>query len=118
MEDLQSKVDRLEFYVGLLRNIAQNPDEFSLLDWVIAEKLNENQYDQLMEVLKKANHSLMKQKETGNGDILSLQELSAQIAEVLAIENARLNEKKVEHVIRNAAKLPGFYLLHHYVEQL
>ncbi|ANF95790.1 hypothetical protein [Paenibacillus bovis] len=118
MEDLQNKVDRLEFYIGLLRNIAQSPDEFALLDWVIANHLDEHTYEQLMSILKEANQYLISRKETGDGEVMSVHDLSVQLLEVLERNNIPHPERQTKHVIRSAARLPGFLLFDYYVEQL
>ncbi|WP_148302498.1 DUF1878 family protein [Caldalkalibacillus mannanilyticus] len=42
-ETLEQKVERLEYYINLLREFSLDPETYVLWDWIIAERLDEKQ---------------------------------------------------------------------------
>ncbi|MBE0335275.1 hypothetical protein [Paenibacillus sp. 23TSA30-6] len=114
-ETLQEKVDRLELYVDLLRQIAVNPEENVIWDWVISKGLNREQYNNLNSVLKENTRILLKQKEGGNPTVLSFQEFSSQVIGALGLNDDEVGKKAVAQVLRSAVRMPAFAILNHYV---
>ncbi|MFK4435147.1 hypothetical protein [Paenibacillus sp. RC21] len=111
----QEKVDRLELYVDLLRQIAVNPEENVIWDWVISKGLNREQYNNLNSVLKENTRILLKQKEGGNPTVLSFQEFSSQVIGSIGLNDDEVGKKAVAQVLRSAVRMPAFAILNHYV---
>lgn len=54
-ETLEQKVERLEYYIDLLRDYIVDQDRFVLWDWAMAHRLNETEIRGIMKVTKEFN---------------------------------------------------------------
>lgn len=112
-ETLEQRLERLEFYLNLMREFAVDPETFALWDYVIQEGLNENQTKQILDVLR-VHHSNIKSAVEAGVPIPDLEDLFTKMIPLLHIEGRTTNKEKVMQVLRRASKLPIFpYLKKH-----
>ncbi|WP_339159040.1 DUF1878 family protein [Paenibacillus sp. FSL W8-0186] len=109
-ESLEEKVQRLELYVSLLRQITLEPEQYRLWDWIIANGLNEKQFNEIKNVLKKYVMSL---KEETN--IPTFDDISTELIQVLSPNEYIANPRGVIQLLRNAVKMPPYQSLQYYL---
>ncbi|CAH1201193.1 DUF1878 family protein [Paenibacillus sp. JJ-223] len=114
-ESLEEKVERLELYVTLLRQIAVDPEEYRLWDWVIANQLNVDQYNSIKEVLKSCVRAHLAAKEDPSVKIPSFEELVEKLVPVLSPNPRIAHEKGVLELLRNAVRMTPYLSLKHYL---
>lgn len=113
-ESLEDKVERLELYITLLRQIAVEPEEYRLWDWVIANQLNVDQYNSIKQILKTCTRAHFTAEENPSVRTPSLDELIDELIPVLS-PNPRIAHKKgVLELLRNAAKMTPYLSLKKY----
>lgn len=106
-ETLEQRVERLEFYLNLMREFAADPETFALWDYVISEGLNENQTNQVLDVLRE-HHGHVKSAVEAGASIPDLEDLCTKMIPLLHVEGRTTNKEKVMQVLRRASKLPIF----------
>ncbi|CCF16887.1 hypothetical protein BLGI_4856 [Brevibacillus laterosporus GI-9] len=106
-ETLEQRVERLEFYLNLMREFAADPETFSLWDYVISEGFNETQTNQILDVLREHHGHVKSAVETG-ASIPDLEDLCTKMIPLLHVEGRTTNKEKVMQVLRRASKLPIF----------
>ncbi|WP_281884446.1 hypothetical protein [Paenibacillus sp. YYML68] len=113
-ESLEEKVERLELYVHLLRDIALEPEQYRLWDWIIVHGLNGEQYKQIKAILKKHVLLLGSLKD---GEEPSFEEISSELMKVLSPSEYLANERGVMQLLRNAVKMTPFESLQYYLDK-
>ncbi|BBW97169.1 DUF1878 family protein [Geobacillus sp. FSL W8-0032] len=93
-ESLEQRVERLEFYIDLLRDFAVDPETFAIWDWVISRKLNKSQVDRLMKTAKEFNQAIKIANENGNQPP-KFEEFSRKIIEIVHFEDDPADEETV-----------------------
>ncbi|ATO51499.1 DUF1878 family protein [Brevibacillus laterosporus] len=112
-ETLEQRLERLEFYLNLMREFAVDPETFALWDYVISEGLSENQTKQILEVLRE-HHGNIKSAVEAGASIPDLEGLFSKMIPLLHIEGRTTSKEKVMQILRRASKLPIFpYLNKH-----
>ncbi|AYK05258.1 DUF1878 family protein [Brevibacillus laterosporus] len=112
-ETLEQRLERLEFYLNLMREFAVDPETFALWDYVIQEGLNETQTKQILDVLRE-HHSHVKSAVEAGASVPDLEDLFTKMIPLLHIEGRTTSKEKVMQVLRRASKLPIFpYLKKH-----
>lgn len=112
-ETLEQRLERLEFYLNLMREFAVDPETFALWDYVIQEGLNETQTKQILDVLRE-HHSHVKSAVEAGDSVPDLEDLFTKMIPLLHIEGRTTSKEKVMQVLRRASKLPIFpYLKKH-----
>ncbi|MGG0753145.1 DUF1878 family protein [Brevibacillus laterosporus] len=112
-ETLEQRLERLEFYLNLMREFAVDPETFALWDYVIQEGLNETQTKQILDVLRE-HHSHVKSAVEAGASVPDLEGLFIKMIPLLHIEGRTTSKEKVMQILRRASKLPIFpYLKKH-----
>ncbi|ADY55513.1 hypothetical protein Sgly_1195 [Syntrophobotulus glycolicus DSM 8271] len=115
-EDLVKKVERLEFYIQLLRDFAVEPEAFVLWDYVMTEELDGEQTNRLMNILGKHKGliwAIDEQTEPYSDQTEEeLNVLEAQLKPLFqSFKNPHPTDRDaVLRVVRRAAKLPEMIL--------
>ena len=112
-EDLTKKVERLEFYIHLLRDFSVDPEAYVLWDYIMTEEIDEEQAEQLMDILKKHKRLICEADESQdiepywNALEMELKPLFK------SFKNPHPTDRDaVLRVVRRASKLPGMHELH------
>ncbi|MBR8660730.1 MULTISPECIES: DUF1878 family protein [Brevibacillus] len=116
-ESLEEKVERLEMYIDLLRQIAIDADEYCLWDWVISRGLSVDQFNNLKQILKHHVQVLMHAEKEENVKIPTFAELSAKLINILHTEDRPADTKTVMDVLKRAIKMPAYSRLQHYLSE-
>lgn len=80
-EPIEEKVERLEYYINLMRDYALDPETFRFWDWVISKKLNQEEVRNIIDITKNFN-----EKYRNNEDI-KFEEYLIKIKEILKWKN-------------------------------
>lgn len=118
-ENLVKKVERLEFYIHLLRDFSVEPEAFVLWDYVMTEELDGEQTNQLMNILRKHKSLICEVDENiepySNEIEAELNVLEAELKPLFeSFENPHPTDRDAMlRVVRRAAKLPEMYLHKH-----
>ena len=88
-EPIEEKVERLEYYINLMRDYALDPETFRFWDWVISKKLNQEEARNIIDITKKFN-----EKYRNNEDI-KFEEYLIEIKEILKWKN---REEYIEQI--------------------
>jgi len=112
-EDLTKKVERLEFYIHLLRDFSLDPEAFVLWDYIMTEELDREQAEQLMDILRKHKRLVCEADESQDiepyWDALKV-ELKPLFE---SFKNPHPTDRdSILRVVRRASKLPEMYDLH------
>lgn len=110
-ESSKTELERLELYINLLRQIAINPDEYRLWDWIIVKGLNTQQYNNLMDVLKKYVRMDVSEQEFSFGD------LQNEIITAINTENNTFDQESVHEILNCATCMPPFDRLKKYLNK-
>ncbi|WP_110929906.1 hypothetical protein [Paenibacillus bouchesdurhonensis] len=111
-ESLEEKVQRLELYVNLLRQITLEPEQYRLWDWIIANGLNGEQFDGIKAILKKYVLLLNHEQDTNKP---SFDDISKELIEVLSPSEYLANVRGVIQLLRNAVKMTPYQSLQYYL---
>jgi hypothetical protein len=96
------ELERLELYINLLRQIAINPDEYRLWDWIIVNRLNTQQHNDLMDILKKYVRMDISEQQ------FSIEDLQNEIFTAINTENNSFNQDSVVEILNCASCMPPF----------
>lgn len=111
VETQEERIDRLELYVHLLRQLIIDQEEYSLWDWAMVNQLNNQQLHSIQQILKKSVLSLMNDDQT-----ISFEELSKDLKEVLKTTNFPADDKAVRLLLNKAVKMPAYKKLQYYLD--
>ncbi|CAM4460816.1 DUF1878 family protein [Paenibacillus xylanexedens] len=114
-ESLEEKVERLELYITLLRQIAVDPEEYRLWDWVIANELNVDQYNSIKNVLKLCVRANLAAEKDPSVKIPTLEELVDDLVPILSPNPRIAHTKGVIELLRNAVKMTPYLSLQKYL---
>ncbi|MGK5511363.1 DUF1878 family protein [Brevibacillus formosus] len=106
-ETLEQKVERLEFYVHLLREFAVDPETFVLWDWIMAEGLTEKTAQQILNALRNHHRSLIKAEESAQNEPI-LDELLVDLRLIFSTDGRVASDEKLMQIVKRASKMPIF----------
>ncbi|GFR37040.1 hypothetical protein PRECH8_03360 [Insulibacter thermoxylanivorax] len=117
-ETLEEKVERLEYYIDLLRDYIVDQEHFIFWDWAISHRLNREEVRAIIDVAKEYNMKLLHSNED-NQD-LSLEAFTEEIKKILTVRRSdasfEVDKKFVLQMIRRLSnmkicnQLADFYL--------
>lgn len=107
-EDLQKKVERLEYYMTLMRDMVADIESYALWDYIMGEQLNEEQANELLAVLRKHYTVLQSEKAIAVESMKS--ELYSDLIHVLTSFGKPASENTARSILLRASKLPIFPL--------
>ncbi|GGO05894.1 DUF1878 family protein [Saccharibacillus kuerlensis] len=107
-KDLEERVDRMEFYLSLMRDMVVDPESYALWDYIMSEELNEEQANQMLSILKKHHAKLQPGESELNKDVKL--ELDIDLKQLLHLFEKPANEAGVYSILLRASKLPQYPL--------
>ncbi|WP_281890561.1 DUF1878 domain-containing protein [Paenibacillus sp. YYML68] len=118
-ENLVKKVERLEFYVNLLREFSLDPEAYVLWDYYMAEELDEGQARQMMQVFSQHLKVVREVNEQQEDIAPYWNALIEDLKPLFETLKWRTDRESILRVVRRASKLPHMYELKklvHYAE--
>ncbi|AZK48249.1 DUF1878 family protein [Paenibacillus lentus] len=111
-ESLEEKVQRLELYVNLLRQITLEPEQYRLWDWIIANGLNGEQFNEIKSILKK--YVLLLQHEQVPQPT-SFDDMANELIHVLSPNEYLANRRGVKQAAKKSIKMSPYQSLQYYL---
>ncbi|WP_368975423.1 DUF1878 family protein [Caldifermentibacillus hisashii] len=109
-ENLAKKVERLEYYISLLRDICLDPEAYVLWDFIMAEGLDEDQAHQMILVFRK--YSKILQDVNEKEDLAHYwSKMTKDLTPLFETFNWRTDQHGIYRVLLRASKLPEWYTL-------
>ncbi|KGX85788.1 hypothetical protein [Pontibacillus litoralis] len=112
VETQEERIDRLELYVHLLRQLIIDQEEYSLWDWVMVNQLNNQQLHSIQQILKKSVLSLI----NDDYEIIPFEKLSKDLKEILEMTNFPADDDAVRLLLKKAAKMSAYKALQYYLD--
>jgi hypothetical protein len=112
-ESLEEKVERLEYYIDLLRDYIVDQEQFILWDWAIANRLNRDEVRSIIDISKAFNKQIQSSEQ--------LPQLNDFIKEIKRILSSRsditVNEKFTIQLLKRISNMGMFqHLTHHFLK--
>lgn len=106
-ESLEDKVERLEFYIDLLRDFIVDQEHFMFWDWAISHRLNREEVRAIIDIAKVYNKKLM--HATEDHQDVSLHAFTAEIKKILTSRRSdvsfEVDEQFVLQMVKRLANL-------------
>lgn len=116
-EDLIKKVERLEFYIHLLRDFSLDPEAFVLWDYIMTEELDREQAEQLIDILRKYKRLVYEVDESQDIEPY-WKALEVELKHLFeSFKNPHPTDRdSVLRVVQRASKLPEMYDLNKFLK--
>lgn len=103
-ESIEEKVERLEYYINLMRDYTLDPETFEFWDWVISKKLNEEEARNIIDITKEFNDKYRNKEE------IKFEEYLMKVKEILNWENREeyiepINEFFIKNMLNSLKNL-------------
>lgn len=104
-ESLEQKVERLEFYIDILRSYIANPEVFILWDWSIANRFNRPQVYALIDLVKRYNQEFI--ENSSNNDVRNINNFIYDVDCILInkVEDFQVDQEFVFSLLRRTSKM-------------
>lgn len=102
-ETLEEKVERLEFYIDLLREFATDTEAFVIWDWAIGNRLDKSQVNSIMKVIPEYQLKLLR---TENVEVkLLFHEFVADINRILYGNDSETDQAIVFQLLKRVKRM-------------
>lgn len=103
-EPIEEKLERLEYYINLMRDYTLDPEIFKFWDWVISKKLNQEEARNIIDITKKFNEKYR------NKEDITFNEYLIEIKEILKWTNREeyiepINELFIKNMLNSLKNL-------------
>lgn len=112
LETQEERIDRLELYVHLLRQLVIDQEEYSLWDWAMVNQLNNQQLHSIQQILKNSVLCLMNDEHK----TIPFEEVSRDLKEVLKTADCPNDDDAVKLLLNKAVKMTPYRRLQYYLD--